>query len=122
MKTKNLLYIPFVLVIVSLLSVTPVFASEPCPHPEPTISALHDCVAHATEMGHIDNQGVAHSLLAKLDSAQAALDRNQPQVAVDKLTAFIHEVEAQAGKHIDAAHAAHMIMHAQAVIDNLRHA
>lgn len=116
MKTKKLFYITFVLVVVSLLSVTPVLASEACPHPEHTIQALRACVTDAAAMGHIDNQGVANSLLAKLDSAQAALDRAQPQVAVTKLTAFIHEVEAQAGKHIDAEHANHMVMHAQEVI------
>lgn len=121
MKKQNLLYITFVLVIVSLLSVTPVFASddEQCPHPEYTIRALRACVAHAVEMGHIDNQGVAKSLLAKLDAAQAAYDRGQLQVAVATLTAFIHEVEAQAGNHIDAMHADHMVMHAQHVIHAL---
>lgn len=121
MKTKNLRYIAFVLLLVNLLSTTPVFASEACPHPEPTIQALQDCVTHASAMGHIDNQGVANSLLAKLTSAQTALAREQPAVAVAKLTAFMHEVEAQAGKHIDAEHAAHMLMHAQAVINGLSH-
>lgn len=123
MKTKNLRYVTFVLVVVSLLSVTPVFASEgeQCLHPEHTIQALRDCVAHAAEMGHINNQGVAKSLLAKLDAAQAALDHEQTQVVVATLEAFIHEVEAQAGKHIEAVHADHMIMHAQHVIHGLSH-
>lgn len=121
MKTKKSLYILFVLVVVSLLSVTPVLASEACPHPEPTIQALHACVTDAIAMGHIDNRGVANSLLAKLDSAQAALDRGQTQVAAANLHAFIQEVKAQTGKHIAAEHAEHMVMHAQAVIDNLSH-
>jgi len=121
MKKQNLLYVTCVLVVVSLLSVTPVFASdgEQCPHPEHTIQALRDCVVHAAEMGHIDNQGVANSLLAKLDAAQAAFDRGQTQVAVATLEAFIHEVEAQAGKHIDPEHADHMVMHAWHVIHGL---
>jgi hypothetical protein len=123
MKTKHLRYVTFILVIVSLLSVTPVFASdgEECTHPEHTIQSLRDCVVHATEMGHIDNQGIANSLLVKLDAAQAAFGRGQTRVAVAKLEAFIHEVEAQAGKHIEAMHAEHMIMHAKEVIQALSH-
>lgn len=81
-----------------------------------TIASLHHCVMHAQEMGHIDNAGVANSLLKKLDAAQAAEDRGQITVAVKNLEAFIHAVEAQLGKHIDAVHGAHMIDHAQRVI------
>lgn len=123
MKTRTLLSVIFILAVVSLLSITPAFASEAmdCPHPEPTISALLECVAHAAGMGHIDNQGIANSLLAKLKGAQSALERGQAGVAMSKLEAFIHEVEAQAGKHIDAMHAEHMKMHAQEVIHALGH-
>ena len=85
-----------------------------------TIQALHHCVMHAYEMGHIDNVGVTQSLLAKLDAAQAAVDRGQPAVAVNLLQAFVQEVRAQAGQHIQAEHAAHMIMHAQQVIAALQ--
>jgi hypothetical protein len=88
---------------------------ETCPM-TPTIQALRDCVQHAVDQGLIDNAGVATSLFAKLDAAQAAQDRGQPTVAVQMLQAFIDAVGAQAGQHIDAAHAAHMIMHAQLVI------
>ena len=121
MKTKSLCYVTFVLVVLSLLSVAPVRASDGdvCPHHEATVSSLRACVVHAVEMGHIDNRGVANSLLAKLDAAQAALDRGQKRVAVAQLKAFLHAVEAQAGKHIDAQHATHMIMHATEVISFL---
>lgn len=122
MKTKKVLYATLVFVIVSLLSVAPVFASdgEPCPHSAPTVLSLRACVEHAVGEDHIDNQGVAKSLVAKLDAAQAAVDRRQKDVAVVQLEAFLQEVEAQAGKHIDAMHADHMIMHAQEVISVLR--
>jgi hypothetical protein len=91
-----------------------------CPHPmEATVASLRDCVQHAADMGKIDNAGVAHSLLAKIDGAQAAVDRGQPAVAVNELQAFIHEVQAQAGQHVDAEHADHMVMHAQMVVDAL---
>jgi len=94
-------------------------AGDECPL-VPTITSLIACVQHAAETGDIDNQGVANSLLVKLDAAQAAFERGQSSVAIHQLEAFIHEVQAQAGKHIDATHAEHMIMHAQAVIDALR--
>jgi hypothetical protein len=92
---------------------------EMCDH-TPTVAALRHCVMHAAEMGHITSAGVAQSLFAKLDGAQAALDRGQPAVAVNKLRAFIQEVRAQAGRHIEAQHAAHMIMHAEHVIAALQ--
>lgn len=84
-----------------------------------TVMSLHHCVHHAIEMGHISNAGVGNSLLAKTDAAQAAVDRRQPAVAVRILGAFINQVEAQAGVHIDAEHAGHMITHAEMVIDAL---
>ena len=85
----------------------------------PTIAALPDCVNHALSIGHIDNAGIANSLLSKLDGAQRAQDRNQNAVAIALLKSFIHEVEAQAGKHIDETHADHMVEHAGEVIGAL---
>jgi len=85
----------------------------------PTIASLTTCVEHAASQGLITSQGVANSLLAKLDAAQAAFDRGQTSVAINDLQAFIYEVQAQAGKHIDSMHAQHMVMHAQLVIQAL---
>lgn len=81
-----------------------------------SIASLHHCVMHAQEEGHIDNAGIATSLLKKLDAAQAAEARGRVAVAVNNLEAFIHAVEGQLGKHIDAMHGDHMIDHAKAVI------
>jgi hypothetical protein len=78
----------------------------------PTIASLTICVEHATSQGLITSRGVANSLLAELNAAQAALDRGQTSVAINDLQAFINEVQAQAGKHIDS-------MHAQLVIKGL---
>ena len=97
----------------------PTQASGECEHHAATIESLRDCVEHASMMGHIDNTGVANSLLAKLSAAQAAVDRGQPGVAVNILEALISEVQAQSGEHIDAEHAEHMEMHAEHVIDAL---
>ena len=94
-------------------------AMDECPH-EATIQSLRTCVQHAAEHGHIDNQGVTRSLLAKLNAAQAAQGRGQTEVAVKVLEAFAHEVAAQAGKHILQEHAEHLLLHAQVVIEALR--
>ena len=90
-------------------------ATDEC-GPATTIDSLVTCVQHCREQRFIDNQGVANSLLAKLHAAQAAEDRGQIATAVNNLSAFIHEVQAQAGKHIAQPHADHMVMHAQMVI------
>jgi predicted negative regulator of RcsB-dependent stress response len=95
-------------------------ATDDCVH-APTIDSLEACVEHAASQGFITSKGVTNSLLAKLDTAQAALDRGQTAVAVNKLEAFIHEVQAQSGKHIDPMHAQHLVMHAQIVIQALQH-
>jgi len=103
-----------------LLGSKPAQAQEVCPgNMAPTIAALQDCVTHALSVGHIDNAGIANSLLSILDGAERAQDRNQTAVAIALLNSFIHEVEAQAGKHIDDTHADHMVEHAGEVIDAL---
>jgi hypothetical protein len=105
------------MILVGATLVAPIPAEMDCPHPmDATIPALQDCVQHAADMGMITNAGVTNSLLSKLDAAQAAVDRNAPATAVNILGAFIHAARAQAGKHIDAAHAEHMAMHAEMVV------
>jgi hypothetical protein len=92
--------------------------TDDCVH-DPTIVSLEVCVEHAASHGFIDNQGIENSLLAKLDAAQSAYDRGQNSVAINNLQAFINEVQAQTGKHIDQLHAQHLVMHAQLVIQAL---
>ena len=86
-----------------------------CEHDTTIVSLVH-CVHHATEMGHIGQAGVATSLLAKLNAAQAQLDQGQTRATENILRAFIYEVAAQSGKSIAAEHATHLIEHAQHVI------
>ena len=104
-------------------SAMPVMAQEmDCPM-VPTVHSLQDCVEHATEMGAIDNAGVARSLLVKLHSAENALARDSRDAywtTINILGAFIGEVHAQAGEHIDEHHAEHMVMHAQMIIATLQ--
>jgi len=111
------LSVVLLIAVLSVAVVTPAFAHEgDCAHDMTTIESLHHCVMHARDMGYITNQGVANALISKLDAAQAALDRGQPAVAANILQAFIHQVEAQSGKHIVPEHAAHLIEHAQRVV------
>ena len=115
----RLLLIVALVGVLSALGPARAAAEEMCPM-TPTVAALQDCVNHAAGEGLINDAGVATSLLAKISAAQAAVDRGQPAVAANILGAFVQEVSAQAGVHIEAAHAAHMIMHAQAVIAALK--
>jgi hypothetical protein len=86
-----------------MLLARPVLANDEhgCMH-ESIVLAGRDCVIHAAHAGHIDNQGVTQSLLAKLDTAQATLDSGQAPVVVNNLMAFVQAVEAQAGRGVPA--------------------
>lgn len=118
---KSLFVVVLAVLALAWVAVSPVLAQEGgCSHDEATIESLHHCVQHALAEGHIDNAGVAQSLLAKLESAQAASDRSQTKVAINKLKAFMQEVAAQSGKHIVAEHASHLLEHAQRVLDALK--
>jgi hypothetical protein len=92
---------------------------EPCADMSPTIQSLQECVQHAATMGVISNKGITNSLLEMLEAAQAAEENNKPGEATKVLQAFINEVEALSGKHIASEQAAHMVMHAQQVIQAL---
>lgn len=103
----------------SVALVSPVVAAEghDCDHHhhEATIESLAQHVEHAAIMGHITNDGVANSLLAKLATAQAAFDRGQTTVAVNILNAFVNQLEAQTGQHVLEPHASCLIHHAHQV-------
>lgn len=90
-----------------------------CAH-DATIQSLLQCVEHARDQGYIDRQGVALSLLAKVNAAQDAFDLGQTQTAINTLQAFIYAVNAQGGLHIDQTHANHLITHAAMVVQALQ--
>jgi FIMAH domain-containing protein len=54
----------------------------------------------------VSNTGVAHSLNAKLDAAAAAAASGNVDAAAGEIDAYLHQVEAQSGKKIDADKAA----------------
>lgn len=106
------------LVAVLLLLAAPAFAADDhtCDHGGTAIESLEHCVKHAYDMDHIAKIGVADGLLAKLDAAQAAQGRGSTGEAINELGAFINQVNAQAGKSIEAEHASHLAEHARNVI------
>jgi|WetSurMetagenome_2_1015567.scaffolds.fasta_scaffold115524_2 hypothetical protein len=112
---RKLLLVLSIVAVLSLLA-APAFAAESmtCDHSNATIQSLNDCVMH-----HVTNPGVANSLMATLDAAQAALVRGQTDVAINLLSAFINEINAQTGKFVPAEHAPHLLDHAQMVINAL---
>ncbi len=120
---KKLLLIALLIAVFSLVFAIPASAETmaDCPHPmEATIQSLRDCVQHAAANGWITDPGVTASLLYKLDAAQAALQNGQRVTAVYILQSFILQVQALSGVQIDATHAAHIVMHAQMVIQAIQ--
>lgn len=73
------------------------------------IQELIEEVKQYRDSGDIDNNGIANSLIVKLEAANAQLESGNTKAAGNILNAFINHVEAQHGKknkHIteDAAH------------------
>jgi hypothetical protein len=84
-----------------------------------TISGLIDLKHRLYAEGGIYGPGAAgivQSLDAKLEAAQRNLGAGLPHAAINNLHAFIHEVEAQTGKHITPDAAQLMIGDAQQLI------
>jgi hypothetical protein len=70
--------------------------------------------------GKIDNKGIHNSLVKKLQGVLDALKRGQTSAAIDKLEAFVNEVQAQRGKHITIEAANLLIADVQWVINDLK--
>ena len=81
-----------------------------------TADSIQQSVSAFLAAHKIKNDGLAKSLLAKLDAAAAARARGECSVANAHYDAFVHELNAQAGKGIDAAAAAIMIADARSLI------
>jgi hypothetical protein len=87
-----------------------------------TISGLMDLKHRLYAEGGIYGPGaggVVQSLDAKLEAAQRNLEAGLPHAAINNLQAFIHQVEAQTGKHITPDAARLMIEDAQRIIASL---
>jgi hypothetical protein len=84
-----------------------------------TIDSLQASVQILLDAGEIDNPGIARSLLAKLDAAEAAAARGNLNAADNQLNAFIREVEAQRDKSISDIAAVLLLTDAAYVRDSL---
>jgi len=78
-----------------------------------TAASIIDDVGQFLQDGAIKNSGLANSLLAKLNAAQGRGDCSK---AAHNYEAFIHELQAQSGKGVDADAAAIMIADAEYLI------
>ncbi len=94
----------------------------------PSPAGISNVVDQLLAAGCIDNAGIANALKAKLAAAQNAIAAGNLNEAINILRAFIHQVQAQDGKHILAActingvtfsPAAILIADAQSLIDSL---
>jgi len=63
--------------------------------------------------------GIENSLTSKLGAAINSLNNGQENAAINKLNAFINQVEAQRGKKITDEQADELIAEAQRIIDNI---
>ena len=64
------------------------------------LSNLIEYINTQSGQGTIDRQGLANSLIAKLETAQKQLENEKPKQAANALNAFLNELDAQQGKHI----------------------
>jgi hypothetical protein len=67
------------------------------------IASLLRDLDEACEGGDIAPRGICRSLQAKLQAAEAALERGQPRTAVNQLRAFLAQLKAQRSKHVSEA-------------------
>jgi hypothetical protein len=83
-----------------------------------TPESIKEDVRYFLSVGAIKNKGLANSLLAKLNAAARAIERDQCPTAINIYNAFIHELNAQSGKGVDPTAAAIMIADAEYLIAN----
>ncbi len=69
--------------------------------------------------GDIEGKGLLNALLAKVDAAQASLDRSNTGAASGQLQAFINQVQAQRNKAITVPAADDLIAEARWILANL---
>jgi hypothetical protein len=79
--------------------------NSPLPVPTPTltpvtIESLITTLDTIYQQGQIDQQDIYHSLGNKLEQTQRHLDQSKPNQAINRLEAFIRQVENQRGKHV----------------------
>jgi hypothetical protein len=66
----------------------------------PTAAGVTTVIGQDQALGCIDNSGISNALTTKLAQAQAAISAGDTQTAINILSALLHELQAQAGKHV----------------------
>jgi anti-sigma28 factor (negative regulator of flagellin synthesis) len=67
---------------------------------EVTLNDLIAYIRNAHEEGKISPEGIANSLISKLEEAKKQLEKGKSKQAVNALNAFLNELSAQHQKHI----------------------
>jgi hypothetical protein len=65
-----------------------------------TTAAVTQAVGAFQAAGCIDNAGVSTAIISKLSAAQSATDAGRAQDAINVYAALLHQLAAQAGKHV----------------------
>ena len=74
-------------------------------------------VADALNSGLVRNQGIAQSIIAKLENAEARRDSGQYNAAMNNLRALDHFLQKSAGQQVDAAFAQHLSTRVREVME-----
>lgn len=85
-----------------------------------TSGELKTGIQIAFDLTWIDSDGVLNSLIQELENADSALARGQTNSAVNELQAFINEVEAQKGRHINKEAAEILADDARTLINGIK--
>lgn len=84
-----------------------------------TLPSLFTGINRLYDEGKIDSAGVRTSLTQKLMAVQSSLDRGNTKAALQALLAFINEVQAQSGKHIQPEAASWLLADANWIINQI---
>jgi hypothetical protein len=71
------------------------------------------------QLNLIDNDGIKNSLIRKLNNAKKQIELSQKNTAINILNAFLNEVKAQKGEHINLNFAELLIKNAQYICGHL---
>jgi 5'-nucleotidase len=85
---------------------------------EATLEGVITDLTAAYEAGMFPNKGSFNSLLVKLTAVQAAIARGDVNAAYGSLNAFMNEVSAQSGKHLDPDLAEALYKDVEWIVDN----
>jgi len=81
--------------------------------------SLSSYTSRACNLGWVTNKGICRSLQATLDNVQRQLKAGKTKTAANGIQSFIHEVEAQKGKHLTSEGYGLLYFNARYLLDRL---